>query len=115
MLAMPFTHSINGLLRRLDSANDQRSPQQQYWRIHRSNNPGIPLVERTVGAFITMINNPVYGVERSDQKRKCQKRAALVLIDSYLQLAETSAKKRVRQMEQVHWVNVAARGMNIGL
>src|SRR5438445_7197381 len=44
MLAMPFTHSINGSLRRLDSANDQRSPQQQCWRIHRSNNPGIPLV-----------------------------------------------------------------------
>ena len=52
-------------LRRLNRGNDQRSPKQQARRIHRSDSPGIPLVQRAVGTFVAMIDDPVGGTERN--------------------------------------------------
>ena len=65
ILARRFTHSTNSTLRRLNRGNDQRSPKQQARRIHRSDSPGIPLVQRAVGTFVAMIDDPVGGTERN--------------------------------------------------
>ena len=61
-----------------------------------------------------MINNPVCGVQRNDEKRKCQKRAALVFIHGHSQIAKTSAEEGVRKLEPAYWVDVTARGVNGG-
>jgi hypothetical protein len=61
-----------------------------------------------------MINNPVCGVQRNNEERKCQKRAALVFIHGHSQIAKTSAEESVRKIEPTHWVDVTARGVNGG-
>ena len=61
-----------------------------------------------------MMNNPVGGVQRNDQERKCQKRAALVFIHGHSQIAKTTAEEGVRKIEPAHRVDVTARGVNGG-
>ena len=61
-----------------------------------------------------MINDPVCGVQRNDEERKCQKRPTLVFIHGDSQIAKTSAEKGVREIEPAHWVYVTARGVNGG-
>ena len=54
-------------------------------------------------------------MQRNDEERKCQKRAALVFIHGHSQIAKTSAEEGVREIEPAHWVDVTARGVNGGL
>ena len=53
-------------------------------------------------------------MQRNDEERKCQKRAALVFIHRHSQIAKTSAEQSVRKIEPAHRVDVTARGVNGG-
>lgn len=53
-------------------------------------------------------------MQRNDEERKCQDRAALVFIHGHSQIAKTSAEEGVREIEPAHWVDVTACGVNGG-
>ena len=53
-------------------------------------------------------------MQRNDEERKCQKRAALVFIHGHSQIAKTNAEEGVRKIEPAHRVDVTARGVNGG-
>ena len=61
-----------------------------------------------------MMNNPVRGVQRNDEERKRQKRAALVFIHGHSQIAKTTAEEGVGEIKPAHRVDVTARGVNVG-
>ena len=50
-------------------------------------------------------------MQRNNEERKCQKRAALVFIHGHSQIAKTNAEEGMRKIEPAHWVDVTARGV----